>query len=363
MKLFYIAVLAMIISAGSFCRTSSCFAQSSGRDTLVWFWHCAYFAEIHGDFDSAIADYRNVMQFSDDIPPRLREWYLGTCNFGIARMYSIMGDEDECRAALDSAMSHHFWNFAAIRAVPTFALLLGDKWMDSVCAEWKSVRDREEPTWPVQPVIELVPTHLDPQKKYPVIMALHGGNGSYELFARRLSKVPDALNVIVAVVPGVLRTSEITNEWDTAMIFSEERVRESIALLAKNPNVDTNDITLLGFSQGSQVSYAYCVDHPDEIHSVIAFAGFAPEVLAEKDLNSELDSVAKRKIKIVAVSGAEDSPDFLKSTHELEQRAKEHGVEFEMKIEPKLPHGIPRHLAHYLRNLWSELRGNSLGTR
>jgi phospholipase/carboxylesterase len=336
-------------------------AQGGGPDRLLCKWQRAYFDEIHGSFDSAIADYQTVMQRSTALPPRLQEWYLGTCNFAIARAYSIMGDGESARTALDSALHHHFWNFSAIRNVPTFSLLFSDRWVDSVCTEWNSLRDRESTSWSPQPMIILEPKNPDPNKKYPVIIALHGGNGSYELFANRLHRVPDALEAIVVVVPGVLRVSEYANAWDSTVDVSEPRVREAIETVAVNRHANTKDITLLGFSQGAQLSYSYCVDHPDEIRNVITFSGFAPKAAGEKAFESNLENAANHKIKIIAVSGSDDSPDFLNSTRDLQTRAQKIGMQFDFRIDPTLPHGMPRHISKYLKRLWAELRGESIG--
>jgi predicted esterase len=332
-------------------------------DSLIHHWHRAYFYEIRGQFDSAISSYQNVLRLSSTVPVNLQQWYQGACNFAIARMYSMTGDYSQTLSALDSALEHHFWNFSAIRNVPTFSILLGQKWVDSVCNVWNDVRDRLAPTWASQPIILIAPKHLDTNKKYPVLIALHGGNGSYELFARRMERehMADVLGAFVAVVPGVLRTSEVANCWDTVGGLSEGRVREAIDVVAQNKNIDTDNVTLLGFSQGSQVAYSYSTKHPEDVHSVVAFAGFALNVLDDNNIDAELTNVAKHNVKIIAVSGANDSPVFLQSTRELQQRAISKGVQFDFRIDPTLPHGMPRRLAKYMKNIWQELHGHSLG--
>ena len=72
--------------------------------------------------------------------------------------------------------------------------------------------------------------------------------------------------------------------------------------LIANYAIDTNKVTLLGFSQGTVLSYAVALSHPDKIQKVVALSGYVSEPILEKDyLKNDLS-----KLKIFASHGTVD---------------------------------------------------------
>ena len=52
--------------------------------------------------------------------------------------------------------------------------------------------------------------------------------------------------------------------------------------LSKNPNIDTNNITLIGFSQGAILSHAISFSYPNKIKNIIALSGLIDEKIMKK---------------------------------------------------------------------------------
>jgi phospholipase/carboxylesterase len=333
---------------------SSVHAQVPEPDSLTYYWHNAYFAEVGAKPALVISSYKKVMEFCETEPLDVREWFKGNSLFGIARAYAMTGDKEETRINLSKALSRHFWNFAVVRSLPIFDSICGKKWVDSLCKVWSDIREKEIPLWHSQPTFVLKPTNLMPNVKYPLLMVLHGGNDCYERLVKRLGALPDSLGIIIAIPAGVHRLSEVSNSWDDDTTPAHAKIAYLIKELSADPAVDTTNISLLGFSQGSQMSYAYGFSHPEQIRSIIAFSGFAQGVVD----TAELKNAALHHMKIIAISGPTDSPDFLRSSRELQEKAEQRGISFEMKIEPNLPHGLPLDVTNYCINLWRRLSGS-----
>jgi pimeloyl-ACP methyl ester carboxylesterase len=348
-------IIPVIILGGSIATAHSRHLEPL-PDSLISYWHKAYFAETSNDLDGIIEDYTQVMRYSAGLPPHLRDWYLASAYYGIARANAIIGDREATRAWLDSALEHHFWNFEMIRLSTAFQPLLSKGEIDSICDVWHTIAVNSAPSWPPEPPIFIRPSKTIPGKKYPVVIALHGGNGSYEVFSRRLCRLPDTLGAIVVCFPGQLRISETSNAWGIDMPQCIGYLDQLFDQVAEDPQVDVKHVTMTGFSQGSQVCYAYCCAHPERVHEVVAFAGFASQVLQEPDLDMQLHAVAKHGIRIVAISGKDDFSQFLESTRELQARAHLAGVNFKFTLDPTLPHGIPEHVAEYLGKVCSNAR-------
>ncbi len=326
-------------------------AQNSEPDSLTWYWHQVFFAEIQSDPKVVIANYDRIRSLCETLPIDVREWFKGTSFFGIARAKAKMGDKDGTRDALSKALSRHFWNFPLIQSVDEFNSVCGKEWIDSVCSYWSAVRDKEIPFWHPQPTLLLKPKQLLQNVKYPVLIVLQGGNDCYERLVTRLNTLPDSLNIIIVFPAAVHRISEVTNSWDGDTTAAETKLDALIAELSKDPTVDTRNISLFGYSQGSQIAYDYGISHPEHIHNVIAFSGFAPTLVQDV----ELKNAAANHLNIIAISGSSDSHEFLRTSLELQKEALQQGLSFDLRIEPDLPHGLPMDITGYFTNIWRQL--------
>ena len=122
-------------------------------------------------------------------------------------------------------------------------------------------------------------------KKAPVIILLHGyGSNEEDLFSFA-AELPEELFVISARAPRDLPpygyswydihytpTEKISD--DEQAIESRDLVAQFIDEVVKNYPVDPNNVTLLGFSQGTILSYAVAFTYPEKVKNVIAISGY-----------------------------------------------------------------------------------------
>ncbi len=136
--------------------------------------------------------------------------------------------------------------------------------------------------------------------KPPLLIMLHGyGSNEQDLFSFA-NELPDDLLIVSAQAPlsmGMGSYAWYTIHFDAsdASKFSDMpeaiKARDTIAQfideIIENFNVDTNKVFLLGFSQGTILSYAVALNHPKKVNYVIGLSGYINTDLLPEELNKE----------------------------------------------------------------------------
>lgn len=185
------------------------------------------------------------------------------------------------------------------------------------------------------------------QEKAPALIMLHGyGSDENDLFSFA-GELPDDLFIISVRAPYTL--PPYGNAWyainfdASAGKFSDNvQARESRDKIAhfideviENYPVDPKNITLLGFSQGTILSYAVALNHPEKIKNVIALSGYINEELLEKDYSdndfSGLSIYASHgnQDQVIPVTWGRKAPEMLKKlgvNHSYSEFPVGHGV-------------------------------------
>lgn len=133
------------------------------------------------------------------------------------------------------------------------------------------------------------------QDKNPLLLLLHGyGSNEADLFSFA-SELPDEYYIISARAPYDLQYGSYAwyainfdadqnkfSDHEQAKI-SRDVIAQFIDELIETYPIDAKDITLLGFSQGSILSYAVALSHPEKIKRVIALSGYVSEPILEEN--------------------------------------------------------------------------------
>jgi phospholipase/carboxylesterase len=181
----------------------------------------------------------------------------------------------------------------------------------------------------------------------PLLIMLHGyGSDENDLFSFA-SELPDELFIISVRAPHPMQP--FGNAW-YAINFDEEKGKwsnneEAIAsrdliatfineALATYP-VNKNNVTLLGFSQGTILSYAVALTYPEKVKNIVALSGYInkdilPENLESKDYTN-LDFYCSHGSadQVIPVNWARLTPPLLDSLnikHKYSEFPVGHGV-------------------------------------
>jgi len=163
----------------------------------------------------------------------------------------------------------------------------------------------------------------------PLMIMLHGyGSNEQDLFSFA-DELPDELLIISAKAPltlgmGSYAWYSIRFSEDSANFSDISEAKSSLDLIdtfiaevKKEFKVNTKNIFLLGFSQGTILSTAYALNHPDKVQHVVALSGYVNQQLLHDDFKeydfSNLDFFVSHgsEDQVIPVIWARKTPEFL----------------------------------------------------
>lgn len=197
--------------------------------------------------------------------------------------------------------------------------------------------------------------------KNPVLLLLHGyGSNEADLFSFA-TELQDEYYIISARAPYDLQYGSYAwyainfdadqnkfSDNEQAKI-SRDKIAHFIDELLTNYPIDANNVNLVGFSQGSILSYAVALSYPEKINKVIAMSGYLNlEIVAEDYLKNNLS-----KLKIFASHGTVDQVipvDWARKTPAILEKL---GISITYKEYP-VGHGVAPQNFHDFKNWISE---------
>ena len=131
--------------------------------------------------------------------------------------------------------------------------------------------------------------------KNPLLLLLHGyGSNEEDLFSFA-SELPDTYFVVSARAPydmqyGSYAWYAIDFDADENKFsnveqakISRDSVAEFIDELKNNYPIDAENVTLIGFSQGTILSYAIALSYPEKVQKVVAMSGYLNQEMCTDD--------------------------------------------------------------------------------
>jgi phospholipase/carboxylesterase len=150
--------------------------------------------------------------------------------------------------------------------------------------------------------------------KNPLLLLLHGyGSNEEDLFSFA-SELPDHYYVVSARAPydmmyGSYAWYAINFDADENKFSDLDQARNSRDLIATfidellvNYPIDADNVTLIGFSQGSILSYAVGVSYPEKVQRIVAMSGYFNTEIAKSGFETNNFS----KLSIFASHGTVD---------------------------------------------------------
>lgn len=150
--------------------------------------------------------------------------------------------------------------------------------------------------------------------KNPLLLLLHGyGSNEADLFSFA-PELPDEYFVVSVRAPyelmhGSYAWYAINFDADENKFSDIEQAKQSRDLiidfideLIANYAIDANNVTLVGFSQGSILSYAVALSYPEKTHQIVAMSGYLNTDMARSGFENNDFS----NLKIFASHGTVD---------------------------------------------------------
>lgn len=150
--------------------------------------------------------------------------------------------------------------------------------------------------------------------KNPLLLLIHGyGSNEQDLFSFA-SELPEEYYIVSARAPydiqyGSYAWYAINFDADQnkfsdneQAISSRDIIAQFIEELKANYPIDSNNVSLIGFSQGAILSYAVALSHPEKVNKIVALSGYLnTEILEENYLKNSFSN-----LKIFAAHGTVD---------------------------------------------------------
>ncbi|APQ18585.1 alpha/beta hydrolase [Maribacter hydrothermalis] len=184
-------------------------------------------------------------------------------------------------------------------------------------------------------------------KKPPVLFMLHGyGSNEEDLFSFA-PELPKELCIIAIRAPYILQPygyawyainfDDDKGKWsdDVQATESRDKIKKFINEACTTYGLDETNVNLLGFSQGTILSYAVALSYPDKVKNVIALSGYINEKILlesyqENDFNSLSIYASHGDMdQVIPVDWARLVPELLTKlgiTHTYEEFPAGHGV-------------------------------------
>ena len=150
--------------------------------------------------------------------------------------------------------------------------------------------------------------------KNPLLLLIHGyGSNEQDLFSFA-AELPEEYYIVSARAPYNLQYGSyawyaINFDADQNKFSDNDQARISRDLIAKFIDelidkypIDATNVTLIGFSQGTILSYAVALSHPEKVQRVVAMSGYInPEILEDNYLKNSFSN-----LKVFASHGTAD---------------------------------------------------------
>lgn len=184
-------------------------------------------------------------------------------------------------------------------------------------------------------------------KKPPVLFMLHGyGSNEEDLFSFA-PELPEELCIIAVRAPYILQPygyawyainfDDEKGKWsdDDQAIESRDKIKNFIDEACSTYGLDQDNVNLLGFSQGTILSYAVALSYPKKVKNIIALSGYINEsILTDNYRNNNFDGLNFYSShgdmdQVIPVDWARKAPELLQSLgieHVYEEFPAGHGV-------------------------------------
>ncbi|WP_299335249.1 alpha/beta fold hydrolase [uncultured Psychroserpens sp.] len=162
----------------------------------------------------------------------------------------------------------------------------------------------------------------------PLLIMCHGyGSDENDLFSFA-QELPEELFIISLRAPYAMQPfgnawyainfDAQQNKWNDVeqAIDSRDKISDFIDEACAKYPVNKDNVTLLGFSQGTILSYAVALTYPEKVKNIIALSGYVSEDMLSEDLNkdySHLDFYCSHGSvdQVIPVDWARKAPKFL----------------------------------------------------
>lgn len=274
------------------------------------------------DYKKAIEYYKRAFE----IDPT-----YGALVYNIACCYSILDEKEEAFNWLKKAIDLGVYEFESdpdfdnIREEPEFKKLVEEagKLLEKLrIREWK-------------PLVFL-PDKYTPQKRFPLIIGLHGYGISPEVFSTPFKELLSKRGYIFICPYGPDVHGKVSFGWNDYNT-SAKRVLEAIKEVEEKYSVVSEKIILFGYSQGGSRVLSIGLRYPEIFYGIISVAGS----FDYEGLKDFLPKAGETGIKVYMMIGGKDRRERVESNIKAKEEMEKFGIPVHLEIYPDVGHAFP----------------------
>ena len=300
-----------------------------------------------------------VLELSQSLPAHERKWYYAASYLSRARAEARLDRFADARRDILLALDSGYRNDALVKFDEVLVSAVGKLWFDSVLTVWEGIQAEKQKKWKRQEAVFLHPKDYPKDEKRPLIIALHGGNGSHEEFASHFLSVPEEVKGMMAFPPGPIKYSSICHSWPPDTQYADSLLLAVIDSAKRTENIDESKIYLLGYSQGGSTAIGFSLRHPDIIKGTILFSSFTYEKFSDALIQNAYD----HGLKFYSICAATAVMPFLTSMRDLSAQCKHAGIPFYYEERGGILHGVPLDIEEEVSLAWQWLHQPALGAK
>jgi phospholipase/carboxylesterase len=194
----------------------------------------------------------------------------------------------------------------------------------------EEAQDKSEPKFEV-----IKPEGYKEDKKYPMVIALHGAAGSIRSMKSFFTSGLLEKEYLIAFFQSSQMIHSNGYHWEN-MSLARKEVKSLYEDVLDAYKVDEDRVILFGFSQGGAIAFDVSLN---EIIPSIGFILFSPAKPKVYDLEKAVKRVQGKKISAVIITGENDY--LLPGQKEMHRVFKEMGFVHKFTVIPKLGHDLP----------------------
>jgi len=181
------------------------------------------------------------------------------------------------------------------------------------------------------------PENFDPEKSYPLFIALHGGDGHIKEFRPRWDSDKLKKEFIILFVQSSQMSSMAGYHWtDTDKTYND--VKAAFDKIVKKYKVNEKKIIIGGFSSGGEASLHLSFNGDIPIKGFIVLCPALPDTINEKNITAAEER---------GLAGTILTTEFdrrIKTQRELADKMKNKGLQYQFVVTPNIGHWFPKDL-------------------
>jgi predicted esterase len=265
-------------------------------------------------------------------------------DFELTRSHALFcrmaGLYEECMDVLDAGHKKGYFYFI-IPQMKKYEAFAEFERSDDIVKE--DARLREEANQESKTLMEVeTPDDYSPDRKYPLLIVLHGGGSSIERAKIHWHSPKLSNEYIVAFLQSYMHMDLITYGWRTSDQRAHEDIKRIHDELMNDYSVDSTRIVIAGISAGGSMALDLAINNIIPVTGVFGVCPGKPQDFEP----ASLDAAGRKKVRAYILGGETDF--YLPSQNEMAGAFKTSGLKYEQVVIDSLGHDYPEDFSRWI---------------